>query len=250
MIKVKVILLLLIDLVALPVVTGQAPIINVKTFDIKNRIYQIESIISSHNHMLYQIQRQLIDIQHDINELRGQTQENQHIIQNVLKYQEYIDKNIKPLIMHDAINKTVNNNSIIDKIYSQTNKLIQEKEIYETAISLANNSKNKQQISDAIIFFQYILNKNKQSNYKLNALFWLGNLYHKYGDKNKAIFYYATFVKNYPKSKKVPELLYNIGKLLKEKGEINNAKLTYHKIIQNYPNSASAQLAKKQLLIL
>ncbi len=75
--------------IATPVgATIQAPIINVSSISTSNRLMQIETAVNSQGQLLYQIQQQLSDAQRDIDTLRGQLQETQYQLSQVIERQK------------------------------------------------------------------------------------------------------------------------------------------------------------------
>ena len=49
---------------------------------------------------------------------------------------------------------------------------------------------------------------NPDSTYQPNANYWLGQLNYNKGRKDDAAFYFASVVKNYPKSPKAPDAMF------------------------------------------
>ncbi|XZQ55219.1 MAG: tol-pal system protein YbgF [Arsenophonus sp.] len=241
--------LILVGMV-IPVVTiAQSQIVNISSDSTSNLLIQIETAVNSHGQLLYQIQRQLLDAQRDIDILRGQIQENQYQLKQVIKEQKDLNIYLNSFMTNsNKVNVNINNNNKNNSI--STIKSTNEKVEYDTAIALAINSKSKQQIIRAISFFQNFIKTYPKSSYQSNAIYWLGQLNYNNGNKNDAAFYFATVVKNYPNSSKVSESFYKIGLLMQESGENEKARAVYQRIIKMYPGSLSAQLAKKKLVSL
>lgn len=68
--------------------TARAPIINVGSGSNSDRLSQIETAVNSQGQLLYQIQQQLSDSQRDIDMLRGQIQENQYKLNQLVENQK------------------------------------------------------------------------------------------------------------------------------------------------------------------
>lgn len=66
------------------------------------------------------------------------------------------------------------------------------------------------------------------------------------GKKDDAAYYFATVVKNYPKSPKSPDALYKVGVIMQEKGDSAKAKAVFLQVIKQYPNTDAAKQAKKR----
>lgn len=214
-----------------------------------DRFSQIETTVDSQGQLLYQIQQQLSEFQSDIDILRGQIQENQHELNQIVKLQK--DLHIQLNSLTNSLDKAkVNiNNTHINHI-DVTKKVTNEKFDYDAAVTLALKSKSKQQILQAINSFWHFIKIYPESNYQPNANYWLGQLSYNQGNKDDAAFYFATVVKNYPNSSKVAECLYKVGLLMQEKGQNDKAYVVYKQVINTYQNSPIAELAKKKLISL
>ncbi|MGP1924543.1 MAG: YbgF trimerization domain-containing protein [Arsenophonus sp. NEOnobi-MAG3] len=73
---------------AVATATDQTPIINISSGSISDRLMQIETAVNSQGQLLYQIQQQLSDAQREIDTLRGQLQENQYHLSQVIERQK------------------------------------------------------------------------------------------------------------------------------------------------------------------
>lgn len=235
---------LLVGVAAPVVATAQAPIINVGSGSTSDRLMQIETAVNSQGQLLYQIQQQLSDAQRDIDTLRGQIQENQYQLSQIIERQKDLYTQLDSLTT--GANKVKastdsSNNAVV------TAKPTNEKAEYDAAVALAIKSKSKQQIAQAISSFQHFIKTYPKSNYQPNANYWLGQLNYNQGNKDDAAFYFATVVKNYPNSAKGAESLYKVGLLMQEKGQNDKARVIYQQVIKAYPSSPSAKLAEKKL---
>ncbi len=67
---------------------AQAPINNVGSGSPGDRLSQLETAVSSQGQILYQIQQQLADNQRDIDMLRGQIQESEYKLNQVVERQK------------------------------------------------------------------------------------------------------------------------------------------------------------------
>lgn len=237
---------LLVGVVAPVVATAQAPIINVGSGSTSDRLMQIETAVNSQGQLLYQIQQQLSDAQRDIDTLRGQIQENQYQLSQVIERQKDLYTQLDSLTtgankVKASTDSSNGSNAVV------TAKPENEKAEYDAAVALAIKSKSKQQIAQAISSFQHFIKIYPKSNYQPNANYWLGQLNYNQGNKDDAAFYFATVVKNYPNSAKGAESLYKVGLLMQEKGQNDKASVLYQQVIKAYPSSPSAKLAEKKL---
>ncbi|MFZ2612760.1 MAG: YbgF trimerization domain-containing protein, partial [Raoultella planticola] len=69
---------------------AQAPISSVGSGSVEDRVTQLERISNAHSQLLTQLQQQLSDNQNDIDSLRGQIQENQYQLNQVVERQKQI----------------------------------------------------------------------------------------------------------------------------------------------------------------
>ncbi|EDV5462226.1 cell division protein CpoB, partial [Salmonella enterica subsp. enterica] len=69
---------------------AQAPISSVGSDSVEDRVTQLERISNAHSQLLTQLQQQLSDNQSDIDSLRGQIQENQYQLNQVMERQKQI----------------------------------------------------------------------------------------------------------------------------------------------------------------
>ncbi|VTM53435.1 tol-pal system protein YbgF [Klebsiella pneumoniae] len=69
---------------------AQAPISSVGSGSVEDRVTQLERISNAHSQLLTQLQQQLSDNQTDIDSLRGQIQENQYQLNQIVERQKQI----------------------------------------------------------------------------------------------------------------------------------------------------------------
>ncbi|MFP3014680.1 MAG: tol-pal system protein YbgF [Arsenophonus sp.] len=242
-------LFLLIGMLVQTVAADKAPIINVSQSSTSDRIIQIEKAVNFRGKLLYQIQQQLSNIQLEIDLLRGQIQENQHQLSKIIVQQKELYTQFNSFEITSNKLKINTKNDNINNTISYV-KPTNEKAEYNIAVAIAIKSRSKQQIAQAIIFFQNFIKTYPKSNYQPNVNYWLGQLNYNQGNKDDAAFYFATVVKNYPNSPKGAESLYKIGLLMQEKGKNDKARIIYQQVIKAYPGSPSAKLAQKKLTVI
>ncbi|PLL18238.1 tol-pal system protein YbgF, partial [Klebsiella pneumoniae] len=79
------------------------------------------------------------------------------------------------------------------------------------------------------------------------ANYWLGQLNYNKGRKDDAAFYFASVVKNYPKSPKAPDAMFKVGVIMQDKGDTAKAKAVYQQVINKFPGTDGAKQAQKRL---
>ncbi|OTA16476.1 cell division protein CpoB [Xenorhabdus vietnamensis] len=242
---------LLVGVAAPWAATARAPISNVGSGSTDERLSQLERISDAHSQLLTQLQQQLSDSQRDIDMLRGQIQENQYQLNQVIERQKdlylQLDKITNPSSAEssDSENRNVAPSAQGDnKQPAAPASTGSEKGDYDAAVSLAINSK---EYDKAIAAFQNFVKTHPKSKYLSNANYWLGQLNYNKGKKDDAAYYFATVVKDYPKSQKSSDSLYKVGVIMQEKGQKAKAKAVYQQVVKQYPGSNSAKMAEKKL---
>lgn len=233
---------------------AQAPINNVGSGSPGDRLSQLETAVSSQGQILYQIQQQLADNQRDIDMLRGQIQESEYKLNQVIERQKDLYMQLDNAGGGNSANSgdapdtsAANTSSSSNTPAAAANTGGNEKDDYNAAVKLAMESKSKAQIDEAIGALQGFVKAYPKSGYQSNANYWLGQLNYNKGSKDDAAFYFATVVKQYPKSQKSSEALYKVGLIMQDKGQKDKAKAVYQQVLKQYPNSAGSKLAEKKL---
>lgn len=247
---------LLFNVAASWAATFQAPINNISSELVKDRITQLERISNAHSQLLTQLQQQLFDNQCDIDSLRGQTQENEYRLSQVVERQKEIYKQIdnlsiqSPTVFKDGQFQT----SMSTDVIKQGTAPISDKSTagngdvnidYNEAVALVIEKKQNDQ---AISLFRNFIKRYPDSIYQPNANYWLGQINYNQGKKDDALYYFALVAKKYPKSPKAPDAFLKVGVIMQEKGQKDKAQAVYHQVGKLYPNTEAAKQAKKRLV--
>lgn len=239
--------------------TAQAPISNVGSGSVEDRVTQLERISNAHSQLLTQLQQQLSDSQRDIDSLRGQIQENQYQLNQVVERQKQIYQQIDGLSGGQGASTSTpaaagaaadnaaagsTDTAAAAATAAPAASTGDENSDYNAAVSLALE---KKQYDQAITAFQGFVKQYPKSTYQPNANYWLGQLYYNKGKKDDAAYYYAVVVKNYPKSPKSSEAMFKVGVIMQDKGQSDKAKAVYQQVIKQYPNTDAAKQAQKRL---
>ncbi|MFA3760250.1 cell division protein CpoB [Yersinia sp. 2466 StPb PI] len=242
--------------------TAQAPISNVGSGSVEDRVTQLERISNAHSQLLTQLQQQLSDSQRDVDSLRGQIQENQYQLNQIVERQKQIYQQMESLSggqgaqgsASAATGAATDNSAAGSSATAAAGAAAataapaastgDENSDYNAAVSLALE---KKQFDQAITAFQGFVKQYPKSTYQPNANYWLGQLYYNKGKKDDAAYYYAVVVKNYPKSPKSSEAMFKVGVIMQDKGQSDKAKAVYQQVIKQYPNTDAAKQAQKRL---
>lgn len=211
---------------------AQAPISSVGSGSVEDRVTQLERISNAHSQLLTQLQQQLSDNQTDIDSLRGQIQENQYQLNQIVERQKQI------LLQIDSLSSGGGAASGAQAMTGDANT------DYNAAIALVKDASRQ---DDAMVAFQNFVKKYPDSTYQPNANYWLGQLNYNKGRKDDAAFYFASVVKNYPKSPKAPDAMFKVGVIMQDKGDTAKAKAVYQQVINKFPGTDGAKQAQKRL---
>ncbi|MDE9563573.1 cell division protein CpoB [Xenorhabdus bovienii] len=239
---------LLVGVAAPWAATAQAPISNVGSGSTDERLSQLERVSDAHSQLLTQLQQQLADSQRDIDTLRGQIQENQYQLNQVIERQKDIYQQLYKIT--NPSSGTEGDNTATPSAKTDGNPPAapastgSEKGDYDAAVALAINTK---EYDKAISAFQTFVKAYPKSKYLSNTNYWLGQLNYNKGKKDDAAYYFATVVKDYPKSQKSSDSLYKVGLIMQEKGQKVKAKAVYQQVVKQYPGTNSAKMAEKKI---
>ncbi len=235
------------------VAIAQAPISSVGSGSVDDRITQLERISNAHSQLFTQLQQQLSDSQNDISILRGQIQESQYQLNQVVERQKSILLQIDSLSSGDASANTSGNSASTTATPDQNvaatapAAAVQGNDAnrdYNAAIALMRDNARQ---DEAIAAFQNFVKAYPDSTYLSNANYWLGQLNYNKGKKDDATFYFASVVKNYPQSPKASDAMLKVGIIMQDKGDTPKAKAVYQQVVKQYPASDSAKQAQKRL---
>ena len=236
---------------------AQAPISSVGSGSVEDRVTQLERISNAHSQLLTQLQQQLSDNQTDIDALRGQIQESQYQLNQIVDRQKQI------MLQIDSLNGGSGSAQTQQASGDQSNAAATAAPAgrdtagfgvafpaggantdYNAAIALVKDSARQ---DDAIAAFQNFIKKYPDSTYQPNANYWLGQLNYNKGKKDDAAFYFASVVKNYPKSPKAADAMFKVGVIMQDKGDTAKAKAVYQQVVSKYPGTDGAKQAQKRL---
>jgi len=237
------------------VLAAQAPVIDVSSplvisqnsGSLTEQLANVERKLDSRNRSQVNIQRQLDDLQTQVNELRGVTELHTHQLSQVLErqrelYQE-LDRRVSealkpttPVPSAIAVNST-----IVSKSYSDD---LTENEAYDKALNLVLKDKRYEQ---AIPAFRSFNQTYPQSTYAPNAHYWLGQLLFNKGDLKDAEQEFLIVVQQFQDSNKRPDALLKLAMVAQKQNNSAKAIQLYSQLLSEYPDSTSAQLAKPRL---
>ncbi|EOZ7959280.1 cell division protein CpoB [Cronobacter sakazakii] len=251
---------LLVGVAAPWAANAQAPISDVGSGSVEDRVVQLERISNAHSQLLTQLQQQLSDNQSDIDSLRGQIQENQYQLNQIVERQKQI------LLQMDSLTNGNGNGGAAaaqggDQAQNGAAQATPDASASAPAASAPTQSgdantdynaaialvQDKSRQDEAITAFSNFIKQYPDSTYQPNAHYWLGQLNYNKGKKDDAAYYFASVVKNYPKSPKAADAMYKVGVIMQDKGDTAKAKAVYQQVISKYPGTDGAKQAQKRL---
>lgn len=237
------------------VLAAQAPVVDVSSSPIATQsagslteqLANVERKLDSRNRAQVNIQRQLDDLQTQVNELRGVTELHTHQLSQVLDrqrelYQE-LDRRVSEALKPASQIPTAIavNTASVPKGYSDD---ITENEAYDRALNLVLKDKLYEQ---AIPEFRSFNKTYPESTYAPNSHYWLGQLLFNKGELKEAEQEFLIVLKKYADSSKRSDALLKLGMVAQQQQNESQAIKYYRQLLKEYPNSTSAQLAKPRL---
>ena len=224
---------------------AQAPISSVGSGSVEDRVTQLERISNAHSQLLTQLQQQLSDNQSDIDSLRGQIQENQYQLNQVVERQKQILLQIDSLSSGGAAAQSTSSDQ--SGAAASTTPTADAGTANAGAPVKSGDANTDYNAAIAMVAFQNFIKNYPDSTYLPNANYWLGQLNYNKGKKDDAAYYFASVVKNYPKSPKAADAMFKVGVIMQDKGDTAKAKAVYQQVISKYPGTDGAKQAQKRL---
>ncbi|WP_085299429.1 tol-pal system protein YbgF [Cognaticolwellia mytili] len=240
----------------LAVAAEPAPVIEVNagtmasntTSNLSEQLGSLERKLDARNRAQVNVQRQLDELQNEVNELRGITELHTYQLSQVLDrqrelYQELdrrVSEALKPANQAPAALIAPSNN--VDAV-SYSNNLT-ENEAYDRAVNMVLKDKRYEQ---AIPEFEAFNQKYPDSSYAANAHYWLGQLLFNKSELAKARKEFDLVVDQYPDSSKRSDAMLKLAMVEQKENNLGKAKTIYQKLLAEYPNSSAAKLAQPRL---
>ena len=235
---------------------AQAPVIDVSTQNLSSQasdslsqqLATVERKLDSRNRAQVNIQRQLDDMQTQVNELRGVTELHTHQLSQVLErqrelYQE-LDRRVSEALKQPSSqvpSAIAVDTSDVSQSYSDT---LTENEAYDKALNLVLKDKRYE---EAIPAFRSFNQTYPQSTCAPKAHYWLGQLLFNKGELVEASQEFSVVVEQYKDSSKRPDALLKMAMVAQQQNDVTTAVKLYRQLLSEYPDSTSSQLAKPRL---
>lgn len=212
-----------------------------------DQLASLERKLDSRNRAQVNVQRQLDELQNEVNELRGITELHTHQLSQVLErqrelYQE-LDRRVTQALKPSAPIPATIDASNVDATVNYSSDLT-ENEAYDRAVNMVLKDKRYE---EAIPEFRAFNKKYSDSSYAANSHYWLGQLLFNKGELTEAQAEFSIVVDKYTDSSKRSDAMLKLAMVEQQQTNVKKAVLVYKKLIAEYPNSSAAQLAKPRL---
>ena len=97
----------------------------------------------------------------------------------------------------------------------------------------------------AVEDFKKIIKQKKPTQFKAQILLAVAHSFLAQGYAKQAASHYGTFLREYPKSRHIPQALYYLGEAMRKLGEKKKQKVLWKELINKFPKSSFANRAKK-----
>jgi tol-pal system protein YbgF len=217
---------------------------------VEERLANLERKLDARNRAQVSVQRQLDELQNEVNELRGVTELHTHQLSQVLNrqrelYQELdrrVSEALKPANNVPAAILAPTATSAEATINYSTN--LTENQAYDRAVNLVLKDK---EYDKAIPAFQAFNQQYPDSSYAPNAHYWLGQLLFNKAEYSQAKSEFTLVVEQYADSNKRSDAMLKLAMVEHKLNNSAMAKSWYQKVLSQYPDSSAAQLAQPRL---
>ncbi len=235
---------------------------------VEQRLERLERVTNSQS--LLEMLERLDALQQEVQQLRGQVEEQQHTISGLKERQRelYLDidrrmsriereggggapltdsnngaSNPQPLTASPAAAQVTNTAAPAAVAENDQQRIQQEREAYQQAFDMLRELRYAQ----ATEAFRKFLKQYPDGRYAHIAQYWLGEAGYAQRDFRQAITDYDALLKNYPKSPKLAEAMLKIGYSHYELKEADKARNVLQQLVEKYPDSTEAGQARNLL---
>jgi tol-pal system protein YbgF len=227
--------------------SNQTTLASQPTGSLAEQLASVERKLDARNRAQVNVQRQLDDMQTQVNELRGVTELHTHQLSQVLERQRELYQELDRRVT-EALKPTAQVPSAIavdpSTVTQNYSNDLTENESYDKALNLVLKEKRYE---EAIPAFRTFNQTYPQSSYAPNAHYWLGLLLFNKSELAEAKKEFTVVVEQFKDSSKRPDALLKLGIVAQQQKETTKAATLFRQLLNEYPDSTSAQLAKHRL---
>ena len=227
---------------------SSASIATASPVSVSDQLSSLERKLDSRNRAQVNVQRQLDELQNEVNELRGVTELHSHQLSQVIErqrelYQE-LERRVTQALASSNVpaSKPVNNADV--EVAANYSSDLTENEAYDRAVNLVLKDKRYDQ---AIPEFKAFIAKYPQSSYVSNSHYWIGQLLFQKGDIDEAKTEFGIVVDKYADSDKRPDAILKLALLEQKQNNLSQAEVLYQQVLSEYPDSKAAKSATSKL---
>ncbi|MBR9907143.1 MAG: tol-pal system protein YbgF [Gammaproteobacteria bacterium] len=241
--------LLVLALLIPGVLHAQAPVSKLGSGSLEERLNQLERVMDARNAAQMALLDQMAQLQDEVADLRGKTEEHAYQIEQILQRQREIYQEIDRRLAAQPQSKSATNSQAntgetsapSSESYSAD---ISENEAYDQAIQLVLRD---QRYDAAVPAFESFIKKFPNSTYVPNAHYWLGQLLLTDSKLDQAKVHFGKVVSDYKDSNKRGDCILKLGIIAQQQNDTAKARELYNQVLSEYPDSTEAGLARKRL---
>lgn len=225
---------------------GPAPVISAANAqeNPQQRLDRLERMLEARQQGQARILEQLGQLQREVSELRGITEDHAYQLDQILQrqrdlYQE-IDRRVAEVQAMGAAQPTPTEPEVSVNYSDDTS----ENEAYDQAVRLVLEERDYER---AIPAFRSFVETYPDSPYMSNARYWLGQLYFADGNYTNARTHFQEVVDNFPNSNKRADCILKLGMIAAAQGDSSQARERFNQVRSEYPDSTEAGLAAREL---
>jgi tol-pal system protein YbgF len=194
---------------------------------------------------LTQLFYQLQVLQQEVQELRGQVEEQNHQLNRLARDQQeqYLDLDRRMQALRGGAVQTPAPGAGEAPAAATGGQLAGEREAYNAAFELMR----QRQFEESTRAFNALVSRYPNGAYTGNAFYWLGELHLVQDDNEKARQSFAQVINVFPDHQKVPDSLYKLGVVYHRLGDLGRAREFLNRVRNQYPQSSAAGLAQNYL---
>lgn len=238
-----------------PAANAQAPVssVNGSSGSLESRMERMERLFEARGEQQNRMNRQLNQLQREVSELRGITEEHAHQLGEVLERQRDLYQEIERRmseVRSNGGNSASGTSSTVavptqdDMPATSYSDNVDENEAYDRAIAMVLEERRYE---DAIPEFRNFIQSFPNSSYLGNAHYWLGQLLYARNDYEDATPHFREVVESFPDSNKRADCMLKLGIIAQSQDNTSNARERFQQVINEYPDSTEAGLARTRL---
>lgn len=235
-------------LVAAPLAQAQVEVVDSQPLSSEERQAQAESGSSGGNEVQMEMYFQLQALQQEVQELRGQVEEQSHEIQRLKqqRMEDYLDLDNRIGELQSGglsgsleVGGRARSGSRAES--GTGDERLTETETYRDAYQLLRD----REIDAAIAAFNEYLEEYPQGNFAGNSYYWLGEIYLLQDDLEQAQSWFERLLEDFPDDRKRTDTQYKLGRVYHQQGEEARAQQMLEDVAAG--SSDAARLARQYL---